>query len=394
LYILYILIILWVKFCLVIAYVYGEWTSLINTSKNLVTEKTTLPMSDEDKELEEFLNASLPKIYVFGVGGSGNNTLLRMNATGIEGATTIALNTDAQALIKVVADRKILIGKKTTKGLGAGSNPDVGEAAAEESKEELKKIISGADMVFVTCGLGGGTGTGAAPVVAGLAKEIGALTIGVATLPFAVEGKKRIENALSGLEKLRKEVDTLILIPNDKILEIAPDLPLQIAFQEVDKILTEAVKGIVELITKAGIINLDFADLKTILSKGGMAMIGVGESSTERANDQRAMQAVENALTSPLLDIDISTSTRALVNVLGGNDLTLKEAELIVETVASKISEDAHIIWGAMIDDNFSRNTVRVMVVIAGATIPYLDGAAEDGFSGSSRDVDFGIDSI
>lgn len=351
-------------------------------------------MSDEDKELEEFLNASLPKIYVFGVGGSGNNTLLRMNATGIEGATTIALNTDAQALIKVVADRKILIGKKTTKGLGAGSNPDVGEAAAEESKEELKKIISGADMVFVTCGLGGGTGTGAAPVVAGLAKEIGALTIGVATLPFAVEGKKRIENALSGLEKLRKEVDTLILIPNDKILEIAPDLPLQIAFQEVDKILTEAVKGIVELITKAGIINLDFADLKTILSKGGMAMIGVGESSTERANDQRAMQAVENALTSPLLDIDISTSTRALVNVLGGNDLTLKEAELIVETVASKISEDAHIIWGAMIDDNFSRNTVRVMVVIAGATIPYLDGAAEDGFSGSSRDVDFGIDSI
>jgi len=369
---------------------------LINTNKNIVNEKSNAPMSQEDKELEEFLNTSLPKIFVFGVGGSGNNTLLRMNTIGIEGVTTIALNTDAQALIKVVADKKILIGKKTTKGLGAGSNPDVGAAAAEESKDELKKIISGADMVFVTCGLGGGTGTGAAPVIAELSKEIGALTIGVATLPFAVEGKRRIENALSGLEKLRKEVDTLILIPNDKILEIAPDLPLQIAFQEVDKILTEAVKGIVELITKAGIINLDFADLKTILSKGGMAMIGVGESSTEKANDQRAMQAVENALTSPLLDIDISTSTRALVNVLGGNDLTLKEAELIVETVASKISEDAHIIWGAMIDDNFSRNTVRVMVVIAGATIPYLDGNNNYSEPKNSKeeDVDFGIGSI
>ncbi len=369
---------------------------MINTNKNIVNEKSNAPMSQEDKELEEFLNTSLPKIFVFGVGGSGNNTLLRMNTIGIEGVTTIALNTDAQALIKVVADKKILIGKKTTKGLGAGSNPDVGAAAAEESKDELKKIISGADMVFVTCGLGGGTGTGAAPVIAELSKEIGALTIGVATLPFAVEGKRRIENALSGLEKLRKEVDTLILIPNDKILEIAPDLPLQIAFQEVDKILTEAVKGIVELITKAGIINLDFADLKTILSKGGMAMIGVGESSTEKANDQRAMQAVENALTSPLLDIDISTSTRALVNVLGGNDLTLKEAELIVETVASKISEDAHIIWGAMIDDNFSRNTVRVMVVIAGATIPYLDGNNNYSEPKNSKeeDVDFGIGSI
>jgi len=367
---------------------------LINTNvskKQQTVEQPSQTMSAEDKKLEEFLSASLPNIYVFGVGGSGNNTLMRMNSIGVEGAKTIALNTDAQALIKAIADKKILIGKKTTKGLGAGSNPDVGEAAAEESKEDLKKIISGADMVFVTCGLGGGTGTGAAPVVAGLSREIGALTIGVATLPFAVEGKKRIENALSGLEKLKKEVDTLILIPNDKILEIAPDLPLQIAFQEVDKILTEAVKGIVELITKAGIINLDFADLKTILSKGGMAMIGVGESSTERANDQRAMQAVENALTSPLLDIDISTSTRALVNVLGGNDLTLKEAELIVETVASKINEDAHIIWGAMIDDGIGRNTVRVMVVIAGATIPYLDGNYHQD---SSEDLDFGVDSV
>ena len=346
---------------------------------------------DNNKELEDFLQSSLPKIFVIGVGGSGNNTIERLNAVGVDGATTIALNTDAQALIRVNADKKVLIGKKTTKGLGAGSNPDVGASAAEESKEELSNICKDSDLVFVTCGMGGGTGTGAAPVMAKISKEAGALTIGVATLPFAVEGKKRIENALAGLEKLKKEVDTLIIIPNDKILEIAPDLPLNVAFQEVDKILTEAVKGIIELITKAGIINLDFADLKTILSKGGIAMIGVGESAIEKSTDVRAMEAVENALTSPLLDIDISTSTKALVNVLGGNDLTLKEAEMIVETVASKISDDAHIIWGAMIDDNLAKKKVKVMIVIAGANIPYL----EEGFETmSSKGLDLDIDSV
>jgi cell division protein FtsZ len=348
-------------------------------------------IKDDNKDLEEFLQSSLPKIYIFGVGGSGNNTLERMQKVGVEGANTIAVNTDAQALVRINADRKILIGKKTTKGLGAGSNPQVGASAAEESKDTISDICKKADMVFVTCGLGGGTGTGAAPVISKIAKEQGALTIGVATLPFAVEGKHRIENALDGLEKLKKEVDTLILIPNDKILEIAPDLPLNVAFQEVDKILTNAVKGITELITKAGIINLDFADLKTILTKGGMAMIGVGESIVDKSTDARAMEAVESALTSPLLDIDISSSKKALVNVLGGNDLTLKEAELIVETVASKINDDAHIIWGAMIDDNLAKKTVKVMVVIAGADIPYLDGGVE---YIQSKGMDLDIDSV
>ena len=347
--------------------------------------------TESNKELEAFLEASLPKIFVIGVGGSGNNTIERINSVGVEGANTIAINTDAQALIRVNADKKVLIGKKSTKGLGAGSNPDAGASAAEESKDELLEICRGSNLVFVTCGMGGGTGTGAAPVMAKISRESGALTIGVVTLPFAVEGKKRIDNALAGLEKLKKEVDTLIIIPNDKILEIAPDLPLNIAFQEVDKILTEAVKGIIELITKAGIINLDFADLKTILTKGGIAMIGVGESSVEKGNDSRAMEAVENALTSPLLDVDISTSTRALVNVLGGNDLTLKEAEMIVETVASKINDEAHIIWGAMIDDNLAKKKVKVMVVIAGATIPYLEN---DYDNVSNRDLDLEIDSV
>jgi len=265
------------------------------------------------------------------------------------------------------------LAKKTTRGLGAGSNPEVGRVAAEESKEEIKNVLKDADMVFVTCGLGGGTGTGAISEVAKIVKEKKALCIGVVTLPFAVEGKQRIENALTGLERLKKEVDTLIIIPNDKILEIAPDLPLQIAFQEVDKILTQSVKGIIELVTKAGIINLDFADLKTILSNGGLAMIGVGESSVNKNNnDSRAMEAVEDALTSPLLDIEINNAKKALVNVLGGQDMTLKEAELIVETVASKISQDAHIIWGAMIDEDIPRNSIKVMAVIAGADIPYL----------------------
>jgi cell division protein FtsZ len=350
-----------------------------------------LDKNQNNSELEEFLNSSLPKICVVGVGGSGSNTIERLTNVGVEGAFTVSLNTDAQALIKVNSDKKVLIGKKTTKGLGAGSNPDVGAAAAEESKDELLELIKGKDLVFVTCGLGGGTGTGAAPVVARLSREQGSLTIGVATLPFAVEGKKRIENALAGLDKLKKEVDTLIIIPNDKILEIAPDLPLNVAFQEVDKILTEAVKGIIELITKAGIINLDFADLRTILSKGGMAMIGVGESNLEKGNDSRAMEAVENALTSPLLDIDISSSKRALVNVIGGSDLTIKESELIVDTVASKINEDAHIIWGAMIDDNLANKKVKVMVVIAGANIPYLEEGYE---SFENKGMDLEIDSV
>lgn len=353
----------------------GEWILSGMQSSRVVAQDANSEkvQRSDDEELEEFLKASLPNIYVVGVGGSGGNSLDRMNQTGIEGAIMIAMNTDAQALLKIRADKKMLIGKKTTRGLGAGSNPEVGRVAAEESKEEIKNVLKDADMVFVTCGLGGGTGTGAISEVAKIVKEKKALCIGVVTLPFAVEGKQRIENALTGLERLKKEVDTLIIIPNDKILEIAPDLPLQIAFQEVDKILTQSVKGIIELVTKAGIINLDFADLKTILSNGGLAMIGVGESSVNKNNnDSRAMEAVEDALTSPLLDIEINNAKKALVNVLGGQDMTLKEAELIVETVASKISQDAHIIWGAMIDEDIPRNSIKVMAVIAGADIPYL----------------------
>ncbi len=342
----------------------------------------------DDEALTKLLENSRAKIYVVGVGGGGCNTLKRMTEVGILGAETIAVNTDAQDLLKVKADRKILIGRKLTRGLGSGSNPSVGEASAQESIEDLTEILSDADLVFITCGMGGGTGTGAAPVVAELVKKIKALTIGVVTMPFTVEGKKRMENAMGGINELRQYADTVIVIPNDKILEIAQDLPVNAAFKVADEVLTNAVKGITEMITKPGLINLDFADLRTILEKGGAAMIGLGESGshTGASADSRALEAVENALTSPLLDVDISQAGRALINVVGGSDMTLREAEMIVEAVSVKISSNAHIIWGAMIDDSVPKNQIQAMVVIAGGRFPYLDGGSDD-----KGNIDLGV---
>src|SRR3989344_2134064 len=300
-------------------------------------------IGQNDEELATLLEASKAKIRVVGCGGGGCNTINRMTEVGILGAETVAVNTDAQYLLKVKADRKILIGKKLTRGLGAGSDPSVGEASAQESVEELPELLEDSDLVFITCGMGGGTGTGSAPVVAEIVKDKKALTIGVVTLPFSVEGKKRIENAMHGLANLRAHADTVIVIPNDKILEIAPDLPINAAFKVADEVLTNAVKGL-------------------------------GESSTQGgSSDTRALEAVENALTSPLLDVDISNAGRALINVVGGSDMTLREAEMIVEAVAAKISSNAHIIWGAMIDDSVPKNQIQAMVVIAGGRFPYLD---------------------
>ena len=358
-------------------------------------KKAKKEVSETNEDLMKWLATSQAKIRVVGVGGGGNNTINRMSEIGIQGAETYALNTDAQALIGINSDKKILIGKKLTRGLGAGSNPDVGEGAARESAEDLQSLLDGSDLVFVTCGLGGGTGTGAIPVVAEIAHDLKALTIAIVTLPFTVEGKKRMENAMSGLAKLRKAVDTVIVIPNDKILEIAPDLPVNAAFKVADEVLTNAVKGITEMVTKPGLINLDFADLRTILERGGAAMIGLGESQTEKVSESRALEAIENALTSPLLDVDISEASRALVNVIGGSDMTLREAEMVVETVSSKINPNAHIIWGAMINDDIPRNKIQAMVVIAGGRLPYLDSEGEIkefvGKSGGSGNFDLGI---
>lgn len=326
-------------------------------------------ISDIDRELEELLKKQTAKIKVIGVGGSGNNSLNRMKEIGIRGGELIAINTDAQDLLYTNADHKILIGKELTQGLGAGSNPKVGEEAAKESESEIRKKITGSDMIFITCGLGGGTGTGAAPVVAQLAKKQGALTIGVVTMPFTIEGRKRIENAMNGLERMEATVDTLIVIPNDKLLELAPDLPLHTAFKIADEILTNAVKGVTELVTTSGLVNLDFADIKAVMVNGGVSLIGMGESDT--AN--RALEAVEKAITNPLLDVDISNATGSLINVIGGNDMSLDECKLIVEEVGNKLSPEAKIIWGAQISPDMDKS-IRVLLIVTGVKSAQIIG--------------------
>ncbi len=325
--------------------------------------------SDIDAELEQMLSKQKAMIKVVGCGGGGNNTINRITEVGIMGAETIAINTDAQDLLYTTADKKILVGKDTTKGLGAGSIPKIGEEAAREQEQEIKHAIAGADMVFVTCGLGGGTGTGSAPVVSDIAKKSGALTVAIVTIPFSMEGHRRYENAIIGLEKLENLVDTLIVIPNDKLLELAPDLPLQTAFKVADEILTNSVKGIAELVTKAGLVNLDFADIRAVMGNGGVALIGVGESDTEN----RAQEGVEKALNNPLLDVDVSGANGALINVLGGNDMTLDEARKVIEVVSEKLDEDARIIWGAQVADDMG-STVRVMIIVTGVRSSQIFG--------------------
>ncbi|MBI2628565.1 cell division protein FtsZ [Candidatus Pacearchaeota archaeon] len=323
-----------------------------------------------DRELEELLKKQTAKIKVIGVGGGGNNTLSRIHEIGVKGGEMIAVNTDAQDLLYTNADKKILIGKELTRGMGAGSNPQIGEEAAKETEHEIKKRLENSDMVFITCGLGGGTGTGAAPVIADLAKRAGALVIGVVTMPFTIEGAKRIENAVNGLEKMESIVDTLIVIPNDKLLEIVPDLPLQTAFKVADEILTNAVKGVAELVTKAGLVNLDFADVKTIMSNGGVSLIGVGESDSA----QRAYESVERALNNPLLDVDISNATGALVNIIGGPDLSLEESKVVIEEIGKHLGDSARLIWGAQISPDMEK-TMRVMVIVTGVRSPQILGS-------------------
>ncbi|KKK99431.1 hypothetical protein LCGC14_2632830, partial [marine sediment metagenome] len=326
------------------------------TQYNLPSE-----VKDIDRELEELLKRQVTKIKVFGIGGGGNNSLNRMKEIGIKGGDLIAVNTDAQDLLYTNSDKKILIGRELTHGLGAGNNPNIGEEAAKESESDIKKKLHGADMVFITCGLGGGTGTGAAPVIAKLAKKQGALTIGIVTLPFTIEGKKRIENAMNGLEKLESIVDTLIVIPNDKLLELAPELPLHTAFKISDEILTNAVKGVTELVTSSGLVNLDFADIRAVMTDGGVSLIGMGESDTA----QRALEAVEKAIQNPLLDVDISDSTGALINIIGGNNMSLDECKLIVETIGNKLNSEAKLIWGAKISQDMDK-VIRVLLIVTG----------------------------
>ncbi|MCL5099586.1 MAG: cell division protein FtsZ [Candidatus Marsarchaeota archaeon] len=326
--------------------------------------------SVDDEDILRFIESAKPKIYVVGTGGSGSNTVTRLASLGLDGATLIAMNTDAPHLIKTSAERKLLLGKKVTKGLGAGSDIKVGEEAALESKEEIRHMLGDANLVFVTCGLGGGTGTGSVSTIAHEAKEAGALTVAIVTLPFSSEGKTRMKNALEGLGKLRKVADTVIIIHNDKLLSVAPDLPLNMAFRVSDEVLASATKGIVEMVTKPGMVNIDFADLRAVLRDSGYAVIGTGEGAATANDGKRALIALDNAIKSPMLDADFGNAKKALINIIGGESLTLREAESVFQDVAGRISPDAMLKWGARIDPDMQKDVLRVMIVVSGVEFP------------------------
>ncbi len=304
----------------------------------------------------------LAKIKVIGVGGAGNNAVNRMIESGVKGVDFIVANTDLQVLNNSNASVKIQIGEKLTNGLGAGANPDIGREAALESKEELKEALTGADMVFITCGMGGGTGTGAAPVIADIAQELGALTVGIVTKPFSFEGKKRMNHALSGLDELKKHVDTLIVIPNDRLREIIDkSTSLVDSFKEVDNVLRRGVQSISDLIAVAGLINLDFADVKAVMEKRGNALIGIGMG----VGENRAAEAAREAVTSPLLEASISGATDAIINVTGGSNLTLFEVEEAAEVIRESANTDINTIFGAVINENLT-DEIIVTVIATG----------------------------
>ena len=327
-------------------------------------EETGKSISDE--ELADLLESVSARILVVGVGGAGNNAVTRLMEVGVEGAETLAVNTDAQDLYFCNSHHKLLLGKEICGGLGAGNNPDVGETAALETYDTIKDVIR-ADLVFITAGMGGGTGTGAAPHVAKAAKENGALTVAIVCLPFEVEGVTRKKNARRGLNALMEHVDTLIAIPNEKLLEIAPDLSMPEAFMVADEVLVRAVKGIAELISKPGLVNLDFADVRTTMKNGGVSIIALGEGQGE----ERAEEAVYNALRNPLIDVSIENARNVLINVSGSADLQLMEAKRVVELVTEQANPDAEVIYGALIVPELE-DRLRVTIIASGVNSPYV----------------------
>jgi cell division protein FtsZ len=319
-----------------------------------------------DEELAELLESVSARILVVGVGGAGNNAITRLMEVGVEGAETLAVNTDAQDLYFCNSHHKLLLGRETCGGLGAGNDPDIGEAAAIETYEDIKDVVRG-DLVFITAGMGGGTGTGAAAHVAKAAKENDALTVAIVCLPFDVEGATRKKNATRGLNALMEHVDTLIAIPNEKLLEIAPDLSMPEAFMVADEVLVRAVKGIAELISKPGLVNLDFADVRTTMKNGGVSIIALGEARGE----DRAEEAVINALRNPLIDVSIENARNILVNVSGSADLQLMEAKRVVELVTEQVNPGAEVIYGALIVPELE-DRLRVTIIASGVSSPYV----------------------
>ncbi len=304
----------------------------------------------------------LAKIKVIGVGGAGNNAVNRMIESGVKGVEFIVANTDLQVLNSSKATIKLQIGEKLTDGLGAGAKPEVGREAALESKDAIKDILTGADMVFVTCGMGGGTGTGAAPVIAEIAQDLGALVVGIVTKPFSFEGKKRMEQALAGLQELKNHVDTLIVIPNDRLRDIIDkSTPMLDAFREVDNVLRRGVQSISDLIAVTGLVNLDFADVKEVMKDSGNALIGIGIGTGEG----RAVEAAKQAVSSPLLEASITGATSAIINVTGGSNLTLFEVEDAAEVIRAAANTDINTIFGAVINENL-KDEVIVTVIATG----------------------------
>ena len=330
----------------------------------------------------------LAVIKVVGVGGGGVNAVNRMIDAGLGGVEFVAINTDAQALLMSDADVKLDIGRDLTRGLGAGADPDVGESAAEAHRADIEDALKGADMVFITAGEGGGTGTGGAPIVAQIARDLGALTVGVVTRPFGFEGRRRSVQAEQGINGLKSAVDTLIIIPNDRLLEVAePSTTVVEAFNLADQVLTDGVAGITSIITTPGLINVDFADVKAIMQEAGSAVMGIGRSS----GDQRALQAAEKAISSPLLETSMEGSRGVLLSVAGPSDLTLLEVNQAAGAVAQHCDADANVIFGAVIDDSFG-DEVRVTVIAAG----FEGGRSDFGWTPSyeaAAPVDLGDDS-
>jgi len=326
------------------------------------SSRTTCP---EDEELKKFVEKAKIKIKVVGCGGAGNNTVSRLMQMGIKNVETIAINTDALDLLYTDAHKKILIGKETTRGLGAGADISIGKKAVEEQRDEIKSAIKGSDLLFLTAGLGGGSGSASLPFVAKLAKEMNILTIAIVTLPFLMEGKHRAENARIALEELEQFVDTLIVIQNERLLEIVPNLTLAEAFKFADEILANAVKGIVDVVMNPGLVNVDFADLRAIIREGKFGVIGLGESSSEK----RAIEAAEKAISHPLLNVEISNGKAALIDIMSDPSITVRESQKVIETVASRLSEDAKIIWGVQIDKNLN-GKLKTLVVITGLEKP------------------------
>jgi cell division protein FtsZ len=300
-----------------------------------------------------------PRLLICGCGGSGNNTMNRITHLGVEGAVTVAINTDKQHLDHTRAMQKLLVGRHITRGLGAGGDPSMGRKCAEAGRDVISKIVHNADLVFITAGLGGGTGTGIAPVVADEAKRAGALVVAIVTTPFHVERRQRMQRALEGLEQLRKTCDAVLVLDNNRLLHYVPNLPLDEAFSIMDQLIAEIVKGITETITLPSLINLDFADVRTIMEDGGVTMMLYGES------DRGAEEVVHEAMNHPLLDIDVSGATGALIHVTGGPYMTLEQASQVVDLMTSRIAPDANVIWGARQDPGFG-DTIKVMSIITG----------------------------